>query len=269
MTELSRTTFGYHARFKKTRPCGDPRRKIHSPAPVQTNQNPHAATNSSDQHTEYQRLHESPHTMMKKLTNSPAVILLAIIAVVIGYDAIGARGRFAAPTAVATVDLGRILEALDERSAKEADLNRFFDSLKGEAEPMQEALAALEEQIKNETNPPRRAELEEQFNLRQIQFASWNQVRAMQVDIEKSIMLRDLYKQIKEAVAELANVEGYDLILVDDSGGELGIDPNSQQSREAQILRQITRRRALYSADTIDITDEIIVRMNNAYKSRG
>ena len=91
----------------------------------------------------------------------------------------------------------------------------------------------------------------------------------MQVDIEKSIMLRDLYKQIKEAVAELANVEGYDLILVDDSGGELGIDPNSQQSREAQILRQITRRRALYSADTIDITDEIIVRMNNAYKSRG
>ena len=132
----------------------EPRRKItFAGIPPNGHTNPNTVERAPHELTEYKRQLESPHTMMKKLTQSPAVILLAIIAIVVGYDAIGARERFIAPTTVATVNLGMVLENLDERSAKEADLNRMFDDLKDEAKPMQDALVALEEQINNEANP--------------------------------------------------------------------------------------------------------------------
>ena len=33
---------------------------------------------------------------------------------------------------------------------------------------------------------------------------------------------------------------------------------------QQQVLEQITNRRILFAANTIDITDQVIVRMNNA-----
>ena len=58
-----------------------------------------------------------------------------------------------------------------------------------------------------------------------------------------------------------------DLVLVDDSAGELGINPQSQLNRETQITQQMVSRRVLYAGDAVDITDQLITRMNNAYQS--
>jgi hypothetical protein len=39
--------------------------------------------------------------------------------------------------------------------------------------------------------------------------------------------------------------------------------------REAQILQQISDRRMLYANPQLDITDELITRMNNEWKASG
>ena len=54
-----------------------------------------------------------------------------------------------------------------------------------------------------------------------------------------------------------------DIVLVNDSRGELQISDEVNVSREQQILTQILNRRMLYASEPTDITAQLIVRINN------
>ncbi len=56
-------------------------------------------------------------------------------------------------------------------------------------------------------------------------------------------------------------------MIVDDSQGDLGTTEDSRLSREAQVRQQIAARRVLYSAPVVDVTDQLIIRMNNEFKA--
>jgi hypothetical protein len=47
----------------------------------------------------------------------------------------------------------------------------------------------------------------------------------------------------------------------------VGVNPESRASRESQVTQQLFSRRVLYADPVVDITDELVERMNNAYKS--
>jgi hypothetical protein len=51
---------------------------------------------------------------------------------------------------------------------------------------------------------------------------------------------------------------------VNDSLGPLNVSREIEMSQEQQVLQQIMNRRLLYAAKATDITDQLIVRMNNA-----
>ena len=65
------------------------------------------------------------------------------------------------------------------------------------------------------------------------------------------------FEEIKEAVAHLANREGYDVVFVDDSASELPV-----AATEAEMRRQIGARRMLYTSPRVDITDQLVNFMN-------
>ena len=67
------------------------------------------------------------------------------------------------------------------------------------------------------------------------------------------------------AAMELAEVEGIDLVLIEDSTMGFQVLANAQVSREQQMAEQIAARRVLWRESAIDISDELIVRMNNDY----
>ena len=96
---------------------------------------------------------------------------------------------------------------------------------------------------------------------------AWRMFATEQVDIEASLRLRDLDRSIKSAVTQLAEINGYDIVLVDDSGRELSIDAQSKASREIQVKAQMNARRLLYTNPEVDVTDELIERMNNAFNA--
>ena len=49
-----------------------------------------------------------------------------------------------------------------------------------------------------------------------------------------------------------------------DSVGEIRTVTQSQMPLQQQVLEQITNRRILFATNGIDVTDQVIVRMNNA-----
>ena len=53
-------------------------------------------------------------------------------------------------------------------------------------------------------------------------------------------------------------------MLVNDSLGPLNVSREIEMSQEQQVKLQIEARRLLYAAKATDITEQLVVRMNNA-----
>ena len=71
--------------------------------------------------------------------------------------------------------------------------------------------------------------------------------------------------KITQAVQELAEIEGIDIVLINDAGQQVQTIADSQVARELQVRQQISSRRIIYASPGVDITEQLIVRMNNAY----
>ena len=102
-----------------------------------------------------------------------------------------------------------------------------------------------------------------------LQYQASAKFSSEKIDIEKALVLEDLSKAIKEAAKQMAVAARLDLVLVDDSKGDLSKNADSRISREAQIMQQVAERGLLYANPEIDITDDLIERMNNAFRNGG
>ena len=85
--------------------------------------------------------------------------------------------------------------------------------------------------------------------------------------MDKYVLYESLYRSISEAIKLMAESEGYDIVIVDDSAAGFSLNPNSRASRESQILQQIAARRVMYTNPITDITQDLIVRMNNVHNA--
>ena len=73
-----------------------------------------------------------------------------------------------------------------------------------------------------------------------------------------------LLRNLRSEAAKLAEAEGFDYIVIDDGSEDLPTSREMKMSLEGQVLDQFQRRRMLYANPAYDLTDKLIVRMNNA-----
>jgi Skp family chaperone for outer membrane proteins len=83
-----------------------------------------------------------------------------------------------------------------------------------------------------------------------VEFSRWR------IDAERAMALKRIYTSVRRAALEEAELNGYDVVLVNDSIGQ--IPPGD----EMETMRQISARRMLYTNPALDVTQAIIVRLN-------
>jgi Skp family chaperone for outer membrane proteins len=182
----------------------------------------------------------------------------------------GGANRVGQPTAVATVNLSVVMEKLEQKSSMQANLVTMAAKLKAEDQATKDELTKMQNDLKGmTTETAEREALQEKLAMATLKYQAWAKFSSEKIDIEESLVLQDLYRSIKEAVAQLATTSRLDIVLVDDSKGELRTDPDARMPRKAQILQQVAERRMLYTNPQIDITDDLIERMNNAFRAAG
>lgn len=191
-------------------------------------------------------------------------LLVAVSALGLSFQA-GAARRMASPTVVATVDINRVREGLTERVDAQAGLIALAQKIESENTERLGKIEELQTEITDTVDPDQRQELQEELDLNLVRAAAWREYIKQQVDIEKSLLLQDLFQKISDAVAELAEVEGINLVLVSDAGRVVKTVSDAQVARELQVRQQISTRRIMYASSTIDITEQLIIRMNNSY----
>ncbi|UCD75840.1 MAG: OmpH family outer membrane protein [Phycisphaerales bacterium] len=207
----------------------------------------------------------------RKVIGVGAVVVFCLLCSVIAYRASASRNMAARPTAVAVVNLRVLLDGLNQRSDAEIRIGRMEEEIRAEGERRATFVEGLQKEYDEipESDAEARRAKGDQIMLENLNNQAWLRLNAEKLDIEKSLSWQDLDRSIRQAVAALAAADGWEVVLVDDSLGELRSNPNAQLSREAQVTQQMTSRRILYADSAVNITDQLITRMNNAYQSGG
>ena len=90
-------------------------------------------------------------------------------------------------------------------------------------------------------------------------------LKELELDRERSLKWQAVYRAVREGAAKLAENERLDMIVVDDSKIEL----QTQRAKDAppletQAKSQISQLRVLYAGKSIDVTEKLIVQINNS-----
>ena len=206
---------------------------------------------------------------MKRITysfNLPTIVAILAVGTLLAYQATG-EPRWNAATSVATVDLGRALEGLAQRADAEIDLNAMKMQIRSELARREKKIIDLQEELTN-APPDQRTSLEEKMALERLNLEAWRKFVESKVDVEHALVLQDLYRSIKIAAVDLARTGQYDLVLVDDSKRDLEFNPAAPISRVDQVQQQIRVQNMLYVSNAIDVTDDLIARMNNEHRNK-
>lgn len=203
------------------------------------------------------------------MRQSARTILLALVA---GTTALLATSAFgvarpvtaAQGTRTASVSLVRLIDKLQERQEFEMQIGAMRNQFQEEATARKKKLETGLKEVEAMPDTPERQAKLEPLILEQLELEQWANSRMSDIDRERSLMWRSIYRNLRSEAAKLAEAEGYDYILVDDGSDDLPTSRDVKVPLEQQVLEQLQRRRTLFASPAHDLTDKLIVRMNNA-----
>ena len=202
----------------------------------------------------------NPSNVLSRLLRIETVLVIAFAAVAT-VAVLRPAATATEPAKVATVDLEKVFTSLKRYEAGLAKLKTLSETLEAQAKSAESKVRDLQGELENFKDGSK----EQADALGKLQNAA-GELRAVQqfvgakLEVEKSRMLRDTYLAIKDAVRRLAEREGLDYILLDDSVVEM--DP----ANASNTMSQISARRFLYASPKRDVTNQLIGLMNEEWK---
>lgn len=168
------------------------------------------------------------------------------------------------PAVIASVDLERVYNSLDQQAASDAELEKLAATLAVEEEKQREALRALEGELDtfkpgSEAHRKMMSQIEEKLVL----YKALVEFDRQKIEARRAEYIRRIYDEIKATLRVLSKENSWDVVFLDDSIPPLEItDPQ-------RTMQQISARRMLYTNQELDVTEVLILRMNADFAARG
>jgi Skp family chaperone for outer membrane proteins len=173
----------------------------------------------------------------------------------------GASRAAVTPTVVGTIDLPRVLEALDEWKAEMARSQAAGEAFQVELEAKRTELDGLAADIEDfRVGTEQYAAAEHALKKASIDLRAFMSLADMREARTKQRAILRIYNHVRAATRELSEQEGYGIVLMDDSAIPIAED-------SADVLGDISSRRVLYASTTLDITDPLIAYMNAQWQA--
>ncbi|MDA0974571.1 MAG: OmpH family outer membrane protein [Phycisphaerales bacterium] len=202
------------------------------------------------------------------MSNRQSIAIVAaalVISLAVVLRPLEARGpAMIAAERIATVDMGKVLDRLNEAAEWDMKIDRLSANIGQEFQRRQEALQSRIAELREMPESDDSAALREEVALMRLRFEEWGRLKQLELDRERSLKWQTLYRAIREEVARLAQSEGFELVVVNDGVGPISVSRELEMSQERQVRMQIEGRQILFAADATDITEQLVVRMNNA-----
>lgn len=203
--------------------------------------------------------------MMRKNPKSFLLIMATALTVMMFSGAAAQRALQAKPTVIALIDIPKVYNALLERQQVDADRGAKVTRIQAAHDKSVEQIKQLQKDLElHKRDTPgfrdKQAELEQKVIL--IQVTAEFQKRKLAA--EKAIQYKRLYNKITDAIGKFAQANGYDVAFFNDTG----ISPRAKNSSIEQIDAMIALRKVLWYREGLDITDQVVNQMNNAFTNQ-
>ncbi len=198
---------------------------------------------------------------------SISVMATVLLAVAFLPSATAQRGA-AGPVAV--VDIAVVLQGLAERADAEAHIRARAEAFEPELNRLQSEVKSLEEALEATADSPERLLAEERVDAAVINLMALDYMVKREMDVERSLQLKGLYEDIMQAIADMAEADRIDLVLIHDGNQQIEtVNASDAPPQVSQVRAQIAQRRIAFAAQHIDRTRDVIVRMNKDYANKG
>lgn len=192
-----------------------------------------------------------------------AAAACAAATLAVGAGAVSGMRKPPIPPVIAVVDIGAVINGLDERAEKDAAFNARRTEFQESLDRWKKKIDDQRTQLEAMPPGPQHRALNENIIKDGLQAQAEKEFAERLLDQLFGEYLRDLNSKITEAAKELATKNGYTMVLTSDER----IQIPSGGARDVE--RAITFKRMLYVDPTHDVTKELITMMNNAFAAAG
>lgn len=189
-------------------------------------------------------------------------VLIAAFAWQAGANSSAAASRPPAqPVSVVTVDIVEVIDQLEERKTLEDQLEKRKTQSQKQLEEVQNQLNVIGEDLKmlDRNTDVYKDKVREGLEMRAVVNARGEALNQI-LSIDRGNMTRELYTKIADAIKRIAEREGYDIVLFDDT-----LFSVTENAPYQEVFRSIVTKSVIYHHASTDITDQVVNLMNNEY----
>lgn len=197
-------------------------------------------------------------------------MLAAVIGLAAGVWRLGERTAdaeaylAARPTAVAVIDLGAVLQQLEERDEKLQELQNEGETRQVRLNEMLARVEGMQSQLEALQGLPQYESQLEEFIKMQASVRTEQEVSQAVIALREKQFTLSFFNKIRDAAQEYAQQQGYDIVLVNDANRLIPLEVSTEQMQGL-----IATHRILHADSSIDITDEVAQFMNARHQAGG
>jgi Skp family chaperone for outer membrane proteins len=174
----------------------------------------------------------------------------------------------AQPTAIGVIDLAKLFDGLGECAEWDVRIKALEARVMDEARARKASLESGLKEVEAMTEGVEKEKRLDALRLQKLQAEQWSLGCELEADRERSLKWQSVYRSVREGAKKLGETEGYQLVVIDDSKIEIQTQrAQNSPPLETQAKGQIAQLRVLYADRTIDVTDKLIVQLNNKRSS--
>ena len=164
-------------------------------------------------------------------------------------------------TRVAVVNIPHVSEKYQKTTDLEAHFDGIRRKLSQDRDGMRERLERLKRSLQEELKPGTEEFLQRRREVAMLEAEiQWFiEVEGSKVDAGLGASLREIYGDIQRASREVAEARGIDVVLASDAL------PDATPDNSAQVRQQILLQKVIYWSPNVDISEEVIKRLNDRY----
>jgi len=214
---------------------------------------------------------QSLSSFRRALFIGSACLVAALAGAATSLRAQPAAPKPAAVAHIAVVNLGKVMDGLNEGKDLKLRLDQQVADSKKQLEDINTQLkkidADLELKKEQKDSPDYRALLGRKLVLTS-QGRALEQVLQQLIDEQEGATVRAMYLKMTDAIKKIADRDGWDLVLRDDHEIEPPEKKRDGTPLTGREVRGVIDQRSILSVNpSIDITQSVITQMNNDYKA--
>lgn len=193
-----------------------------------------------------------------------SIVVAAVLVAALGLVAVNANNLLrGTPTAVAVVEVQRVIDNLKEKQSIEASLQQNNDRVQKEKQEAEQKIKQMQEELGLLTpGTDNFRKKQEQIEEAVISLNARLQFENQKIQRERGIQIEGLYQKMTRAIGDVAKTNGYQLVLFSEGPPEFRFE-NTQQ-----LTTLIQLRKVLYFDPSLDITEQVTQKMNNDFANR-